>query len=63
MDWQKILIIIAAVAVAFWLFRYVRSNRQALSRENLNKGFWTLGLLALGLVGFIGLLIMFLRSS
>ncbi len=63
MDWSKIFIIIAAIFIAYWLFNYIRHNKQALSRENLSKGFWTLGVLALLLVGFIGLLITYLRSS
>ena len=63
MDWQNIFIIIAAGFIVFWLYRYIRSNPEALSRENLGKGFWTLGILAVGLIGFIGLLIVMLRGS
>lgn len=62
MDWGKLLYIIGAILLVGLIFMSIRSNPQAFSRQNLGKSFWTLGILALLLIGFIALLVLFLRS-
>lgn len=57
MNWHFLLLIVLAALALWWVFTYVRHNPGAFSRENLSKGFWVLGVLALILIGFIYLLI------
>lgn len=63
MEWGKILVIIIAIGLAWLTFRTLRANPAMLSKENLSKSFSTMGLLALALLGFIGLCIYLLRSA
>jgi len=63
MDWGKFFFIIGAALMAWLLYRQIRSNPQAFSKENLGKSFFTLGILALGLIAFIWLLVLMLRTS
>lgn len=62
MEWAKLLYVIAAIVVAGLIFWNIRSNPQAFSKENLGKSFWVVGILALLLIGFIALIVWFLRS-
>ncbi len=63
MDWGKFFFIIGAALMAWLTYRQIRGNPQAFSKENLGKSFFTLGILALGLIVFIWLLVLFLRAS
>lgn len=63
MEWGKILAVIIAIGLAWLTFRALRANPEMLSKENLSKSFSTMGLLALALLGFIGLCIYLLRSA
>ncbi len=63
MEWGKILAVIIAIGLAWLTFRTLRANPEMLSKENLSKSFSTMGLLALALLGFIGLCIYLLRSA
>ena len=47
--------------VIFILYRTVKNRPELFSKENLNKSFLTLGVLALGLIAFIALLVLMLR--
>jgi hypothetical protein len=58
----QILILLLAGFLGWQLYKYVKANPQAFSRDNLNKSFFTLGILALLLIGFIALCVMILRS-
>lgn len=60
-QWAKLLYIIGAIVVAGLIFMNIRSNPQAFSRENLGKSFWIVGILALLLIGFVALLVIWLR--
>ncbi len=62
MEWAKWLYIIGAALAAWLLYRSIRGNPQAYSRENINKSIYTLGILALILIVFIGLIILLLKS-
>ncbi len=45
----------------FLLFRYIKSNPESLSLANLNKSFYTMGLIGIGLILFIGVVVFLLR--
>jgi DMSO/TMAO reductase YedYZ heme-binding membrane subunit len=57
----KIVAIVAAALVLFFLFRYIKSNPESLSLDNLNKSAFTMGILAVGLIAFIAVIVMLLR--
>ena len=59
----QVLGLIGAIAIIFILYRFIKAQPQALSRENLNKSFYTMGLLGLGLIGFVTLLIFIVNHS
>lgn len=61
MEWGKLFFVIGAALMVWFIYRSIRSNPQAFSKENLSKSFFTLGVLALLLIAFIGLLVMMLR--
>jgi len=59
MFWLKLLSILSIVFFGWFLYRYVRSNPEAFSSANLSKSFFTLGILALLLIGFVAVCVMF----
>lgn len=61
MFWEKLLFVLLAVVLIWWMIGYVRHNPGSLSMNNVNKSLTTLGILALILIGFIALLVYFLR--
>jgi len=63
MDWTKLLAIIAAGLLIWFLIRGIRSNPQMMSKENFAKSFSTMGFLGLGLIAFIAFLVFMLRMS
>lgn len=55
---------IAGAALIVWiLYRGIKGRPELFSRENMNKSFSSMGLLALFLIGFVALLVFFLRGS
>ena len=58
------LILMACVAGFFiWrLYIFIKAKPESLSAESLNKSFYSMGILALGLVVFIGIIVMLLKS-
>lgn len=60
---MQLLAIIIAGFFGWLMYRTVRNNPAAFSKENLGKSFYTVGLLTLGLIGFIALLVYLLRHS
>lgn len=54
--------VLIAAFIIWLLFRYVKSNPQALSKENFAKSGLTMALLALGLIGFVAFLIMLVNG-
>jgi biotin transporter BioY len=62
MEWAKWLYILGAALAGWLLYRSIRGNPQAYSRENINKSVYTLGILALILIAFIGLIILLLKN-
>ena len=59
----QILGLIGAGLIIFVLYRVIKGSPEQFSKENLNKSFFTMGVLALVLIGFIALLVLILRSS
>lgn len=57
----QILAIIGAGLIAWIIYRTVKGKPEQFSKENLNKSFSTMGVLALVLIAFIALLIFLLR--
>lgn len=63
MHWTQILYLIGAAVLVWFSFRMIRGNPQLFSAENLNKSFFVMGVLALGLIVFIALLVFLLKHG
>ncbi len=63
MDWGKLLFVIGGIGIAFLLYRTVRGHPEWFSSSNLQNSFFTLGILAIILIVFIGTLVLLLKSS
>jgi len=61
MFWEKLLFVLLAAGLIWWVFTMVRHNPQSFSLHNINKSLTTLGVLALILIGFIALLVWMLK--
>ncbi len=59
----QILGVIGAVLLVFILYRVVKGSPELFSKENLNKSFFTMGILGIGLIAFIAFLVLMLRYS
>ena len=59
----QILGLIGAGMIIFILYRTIKGRPEQFSKENLNKSFYTMGVLALVLIGFIALLVLILRNT
>lgn len=59
---MKLFLILLTIFIGWLVYRNIRYNPQAFSKENLGKSFYTLGLLALALIAFIALLVMLLKG-
>ena len=57
----QILGLVATGLIVWMLYRTVKGRPELFSRENLNKSFSTMGILALGLIVFIAIMVMFLK--
>lgn len=55
--------LIGAGLILFLLYRTIKGRPDYFTKENMNKSFLTMGFLAVGLIAFIGLLILLLRQS
>lgn len=62
MDWGKLLFFIGALLMGILLYRQIKGNPEAFSKDSLSKSFFTLGILALFLICFIAFLVMMLRG-
>lgn len=59
---MTILTMIGAGLILWMLYQSIVRNPGAFTADKLNKSFFTLGLLALFLIGFIALLVVFLKT-
>lgn len=62
MDWQILLYLLGAGLMAWLMVRMVRHNPGSFTRDALSKSIFTLGILALVLMGVVLLCIMFLKN-
>ena len=62
MNWTAILAAVGATVLLFLLFRGIRSNPEAFSKENLGKSLTTVGLLALLIIGVVAISVWYLKS-
>lgn len=60
---SKVAAIIFAAFLCWMLFRFIKSNPESLSFSNLNKSFFSMGILAVGLIVFVGVVVVLLRST
>lgn len=60
---EKILYAVIALGICWLLYRQLKANPQWLSRDSLTKSSRVMGILALVLIAFIALCVMFLRNS
>lgn len=59
----EILGLLGAGMILFILYRFIKGNPGQFSKENLNKSFLTMGVLALLLIGFIAVMVFTLRHT
>jgi len=58
----QIIGLIGAGLVAWLLYRTIKSRPEQFSRENLNKSFATMGILAIALIAFVALLVLLVNT-
>lgn len=59
--WEQLIFLVLAVVMGWFLYRQLKGNPQAFSGKNISRSLWTLGLLSLFLIAFIGFLVMLVR--
>ena len=60
---MQLLALGAVVFLIWFLYKRVKHDKQAFSKENISKSFYTMGLLGIGMIGFIALCAWFLNAS
>jgi len=60
--WVNILSALGVILLIWVLYRGVKGNPQAFSKENLNKSFLTMGVLALILIALVAFTVMMLKK-
>jgi hypothetical protein len=63
MPWEEISYLLVSLFMAFMLYGVIKTRKDDFSSENLFKSMYTLGVLALGLIAFIGYCVWMLNSS
>lgn len=61
MSWTAFFFAIGAVLMLWMVYRGIKHSPEAFSKANLSKSFYTLGLLAVGLIAFIYILVQLLK--
>lgn len=61
MDWTQFFYVIGLAFAGWLVYRQIKTNPKAFSSKNLGKSVYTLGWLALLLIGFITVLVLLLR--
>jgi len=59
--YQLFALIMIGLAI-WWLYRSVKNQPQLFTKEKLNQSIYTLGILALVLIVFVGFLVMLVRN-
>ena len=57
-----ILMALFSLFLVYRLYTMLKSNPELISKQNISKSFMTTGVLALGLIAFVGLLAVMLRA-
>ena len=60
---QQLLLILLAAGLIWLLYRSIKNNPQAFTKENFSKSFGTMGVLGLMLIAFVGLVVFLLNST
>ncbi|OGT30135.1 MAG: hypothetical protein A3E87_10520 [Gammaproteobacteria bacterium RIFCSPHIGHO2_12_FULL_35_23] len=63
MFWEKLLFVLLAVMLIWLIVRLIKANPGSFTLQNLNKSFYTMGILALLLIGFIAALVWMLGKG
>jgi hypothetical protein len=58
----KILLVVLAAFLIWQMYSFVKNNPQSLSRDNLSRSVFTLGMLCLFLIAFVVLLVWMLKG-
>lgn len=58
----QVLGLMAGIFIVWYLAKTIKSRPDMFSKQNFSKSFYTMGLLALGLIAFIALLVLMLRG-
>lgn len=63
MEWAKLFYILGAIALVGIVIWSIRSNPALYSAKNINRSFFTMGVLALILIVFVSLLVFWLKHN
>jgi hypothetical protein len=58
----QLLGLIGAGLIVWLLYRTVKGRPELFSRDNINQSLATMGVLALGLIAFVAILVLFLKK-
>jgi hypothetical protein len=61
--WQQLLAIAGCGFLLWWLYRGIKGNPEAFTKDSMSKSFMTMGVLALLLIGVVALAVMMLRRT
>lgn len=59
----QLLGLIGGGLIIWWLYRTIKARPDTFSRDKMNKSLTTMGILALGLIVFVGLLVMMVNHT
>jgi uncharacterized membrane protein len=59
----QIMGIVSAIIILYFLYQTIKNRPDLFTKENMNKSIFTMGLLGVGLIGFVALLIIVLRYT
>lgn len=59
----KVLGLLGAVLIMFLLYQTIKGRPEQFSKENMSNSFFTMGILAVGLIVFVGLLVLIVRNT
>jgi len=61
--WATIGYVVLLLIMVFMMYNNIRRNPEWLTKESFSKSFYVMGILALILIGFVGLCVLFLRHT
>lgn len=59
----QILALMGAGLIIYFIYKQIKGRPELYTKENMSKSFMTMGVLAIGLIGFIALLVLILRTT